>query len=73
MLAVLHLLGMFIVDLFKSRRRLEPENLFLRSSQSSFACAAFLAGPWYPRVAWRSWQRGGRLGASAKDFHYDNR
>ena len=24
--------GMFVVDLFKSRRRLEAENLFLRSS-----------------------------------------
>src|SRR2546428_7200948 len=30
MLAFLHLLGMFIVNLFKSRRRLEAENLFLR-------------------------------------------
>src|SRR5262245_43028081 len=30
MLAVLHSLGMFIVDLFKSPRRLEAENLFLR-------------------------------------------
>jgi hypothetical protein len=30
MLAVLHLLGMFFVDLFKSRRRLEAENLLLR-------------------------------------------
>ena len=30
MLAVLHLLGMFVADLFKSRRRLEVENLFLR-------------------------------------------
>jgi hypothetical protein len=30
MLAVLHSLGMFIVDLFKSGRRLEAENLFLR-------------------------------------------
>jgi len=30
MLAVLHSLGMFIVDLFKSRCRLEAENLFLR-------------------------------------------
>jgi hypothetical protein len=29
MLALLHSLGMFIVDLFKSRRRLEAENLFL--------------------------------------------
>jgi hypothetical protein len=30
MLAVLHSLGMFIIDVFKSRRRLEAENLFLR-------------------------------------------
>ena len=30
MLAVLHSLGIFIIDLFKSRRRLEAENLFLR-------------------------------------------
>src|SRR5712691_7083518 len=30
MLAVLHSLGMFIFDLFKPRRRLEAENLFLR-------------------------------------------
>jgi hypothetical protein len=30
MFAILHLLGMFLVDLFKSRSRLEAENLFLR-------------------------------------------
>jgi hypothetical protein len=30
MLAVIYLLGTFIADLFKSRRRLEVENLFLR-------------------------------------------
>jgi hypothetical protein len=30
MLAILHLLGMLVVDLFKSRSRLEAENLFLR-------------------------------------------
>src|SRR5258708_1147575 len=29
MLAILHSLGMFIVDLFNSRCRLEPQNLFL--------------------------------------------
>ena len=34
MLAILHTLGMFIVDLFKSRRRLEAENLFLRHQLS---------------------------------------
>ena len=30
MFAILHALGMFVVDLFKSPRRLEAENLFLR-------------------------------------------
>ena len=30
MLAVLHSIGMFVVDWFKSPRRLEVENLFLR-------------------------------------------
>jgi hypothetical protein len=34
MLAILHTLGMFIVDLFKSRYRLEAENLFLRHQLS---------------------------------------
>src|SRR6266700_7935759 len=30
MLAIVHLLGTYVADLFKSRRRLEAENLFLR-------------------------------------------
>jgi hypothetical protein len=30
MLAILHLLGSLLADLFKSRNRLEAENLFLR-------------------------------------------
>jgi hypothetical protein len=30
MFAIPHALGMFVVDLFKSRSRLEAENLFLR-------------------------------------------
>jgi hypothetical protein len=30
MFAILHALGMFFADLFKSRSRLEAENLFLR-------------------------------------------
>jgi hypothetical protein len=30
MFEILHLLGMFVVSLFKSRSRLEAENLFLR-------------------------------------------
>ena len=34
MLAILHSFGMFFADLFKSRRRLEAENLFLRHQLS---------------------------------------
>src|ERR1700704_6487980 len=30
MLAIVHLLGTYVANLFKSRRRLEVENLFLR-------------------------------------------
>ena len=30
MLAIVHLLGTYVADLFRSRRRLEAENLFLR-------------------------------------------
>jgi len=30
MLAILHVLGLFVADLFKSRGRLEAEKLFLR-------------------------------------------
>jgi hypothetical protein len=30
MLAIVHLLGMYVADLIKSERRLEVENLFLR-------------------------------------------
>ena len=35
MFAVLHSLGMFIVDLFKSRRLLEAEKLFFRINSAS--------------------------------------
>jgi hypothetical protein len=34
MFAVLYALGMFVADLFKSRSRLEAENLFLRHQLS---------------------------------------
>jgi hypothetical protein len=34
MLTVLHSLGMLLIDLFKSRRRLVAENLFLRHQLS---------------------------------------
>ena len=30
MISILHVLGMFVADMFKSRIRLEAENLFLR-------------------------------------------
>jgi hypothetical protein len=43
MLAILHLLGTVITNLFKSRRRLEAENLFLRHQLNialSEACTA---------------------------------
>jgi hypothetical protein len=40
MFALLHSLGMFVVDLFKSRRLLEVENLFLRHQLSiALRCA----------------------------------
>jgi hypothetical protein len=35
MLAILHLLAMFVAGLFKSRRRLEAENLFCAISSTS--------------------------------------
>jgi|GraSoi_2013_80cm_1033760.scaffolds.fasta_scaffold78868_1 hypothetical protein len=44
MLAVLHSLGMLIIDVFKSRRRLEVENLFLRHQLE--ACAASSSIAW---------------------------
>ena len=34
MLAILHLLGMFVVNRFRSRRQLEAENVFLRHQLS---------------------------------------
>ena len=34
MFAILHSLGMVVADIFKSRRRLEAENLFLRHQLS---------------------------------------
>jgi transposase InsO family protein len=51
MLAVLHSLGMFLIDLFKSRRRLEAENLFLRHQLS----IALRRAP--PRLRLRGYER----------------
>jgi len=44
MFAILHALGMFVVDLFKSRSRLEAENLLLRHqlAASSRLAASYL-------------------------------
>ena len=47
MLAVLHSLGMFLIDLFKSRRRLEAETLFLRHQLS----IALRRAPACPRLS----------------------
>jgi hypothetical protein len=56
MLAILHLLVMFVADIFKSRRRLEAENLFLRHQLNialrqkhrlAFDCAAVTGRCWY--------------------------
>ena len=51
MFAILHALGMFVADLFKSRSRLEAENLLLRHQLTMlcgrhhlvFDCAAVIA------------------------------
>jgi len=51
MFAILHALGMFFADLFKSRRRLEAENLLLRhqltialrQTPPRFDCVALIA------------------------------
>ena len=55
MFAILHALGMFVADLFKSRCRLEAENLFLRHQLNIalrrrrlvFGCAAVTGRCWY--------------------------
>ena len=53
MLAILHLLVMFGADIFKSRRRLEAENLFLRHQLNIaerrlvFGCAVLTGRCWY--------------------------
>jgi hypothetical protein len=53
MLAILHSLGMFIVDLFKSRCRLEAENLFLRH-QLSIALTGLSFYVWDSSLPWLS-------------------
>jgi hypothetical protein len=55
MIAIVHLLGMYVADLFKSRRRLEVENLFLRhqlnivlgAHRNVSGCGVVTAPCWY--------------------------
>jgi len=68
MLAILHSLGMFLIDLFKSRRRLEAENLFLRH-QLSIALRRTpprrrLRGFDRAVLIWMTWLWPGLLGAT---------
>jgi hypothetical protein len=44
MFAIIYLLGTFIADLLKSRRRLEIENLFLRHQLNICGCGG-VTGP----------------------------
>ena len=58
MFAILHALGVFVADLFKSRSRLEAENLLLRHQLTIalrqaplvFDCAAVIALFWMTRL-----------------------
>ena len=55
MFAILHVLWIFVVDIFKSRRRLEAENLFLhhqlnialRRRRLGCGCTAVIGRCWY--------------------------
>ena len=40
MFAILHVLWIFVVDIFKSRRRLEGENLFLHHQLNNVEASA---------------------------------
>jgi hypothetical protein len=63
MFAILHALGMFVADLFKSRSWLEADNLFLRHQ---FAIALRRAPP---RLRPRSGDRAFTLGAPMRIKH----
>jgi hypothetical protein len=59
MLAILHLLGILVIGLFKSRRRLEAENLFLRHQLNIALRRAprrlRLRGSHRALLAWMTW------------------
>jgi hypothetical protein len=68
MLAVLHLLGKFVINLFRSRRRLEVENLFLRHQLNIALRRAphrlWLRGSDRAVLVWMTWRWPGLLGMS---------
>ena len=68
MLAVLHLLGKFVVNLFRSRRRLEVENLFLRHQLNIALRRAphrlWLRGSDRALLVWMTWRWPSLLGMS---------
>ena len=68
MLAILHVLGMFVFDLFKSRHRLEVENLFLRHQLNIALRRApprlRLRGIDRALLVWMTWLRPSLLGAT---------
>src|SRR5215208_2040353 len=59
MFAILHALGMFVADLFKSRSPLEAENLFLRHrlnvAFAASAASAAMRGPDRAFLLWMIW------------------
>jgi transposase InsO family protein len=68
MLAVLHLLAKFVVNLFRSRRRLEVENLFLRHQLNIALRRAphrlWLRGSDRALLVWMTWRWPSLLGMS---------
>jgi len=68
MLAVLHLLGKFVINLFRSRRRLEVENLFLRHQLNIALRRAphrlWLRGSDRALLVWMAWRWPSLLGMS---------
>jgi len=57
MFAIIYVLGIFIVDLLKSRRRLEVENLFLRHQLNIILVSQGLPTRLHWPVRWRTGDR----------------
>src|SRR6266516_5761281 len=67
MFAIIYLLGTFVADLFKSRRRLEIENLFLRHQLNIALTRTHrlrLRGSDRALMVWMTWLWPGLLGLS---------